>query len=146
MNLLILLALLAGAALPVQAALNGRLGRVLDNPMMAALGSFVAGCLVLILYLLITRASFPTPSLLGRVPTYLWLGGVLGGIYVTLAIIVTPRLGVATTMGIVVAGQVLVSLILDHFGLLGLDKHPVNIGRLIGACLLALGVILVKRY
>jgi len=146
MNLLILLALTAGAALPIQASLNGRLGKELGNPMLAALGSFVAGCLVLLLYLLATRTSFPAPALLSRIPPYLWIGGVLGGLYVTLAIILTPRLGVATTMGLVVAGQIGVSILLDHFGLLGLDKHPVSLGRLAGAVLLAAGVILVKRF
>ena len=146
MSFLVLLALAAGAVLPVQASLNARLGRELGNPLLAALGSFVAGCLVLLLYLVITRTAFPSPALIGRIPAYLWIGGVLGGVYVALAIILTPKLGVATTMGLVVAGQMVVSIVLDHFGLLGLDRHPVNAGRLIGACLLAAGVILVKRF
>jgi len=146
MNVLILLALTAGAALPIQASLNGRLGKELGNPMLAALGSFVAGCLVLLVYLLATRTSFPSLGIVARIPPYLWIGGVLGGLYVTLAIILTPKLGVATTMGLVVAGQIGVSIILDHFGLLGLDKHPVSAGRLFGAILLAAGVILVKRF
>jgi len=113
---------------------------------LAALGSFVAGCLVLLVYLLATRTSFPSLGIVARIPPYLWIGGVLGGLYVTLAIILTPKLGVATTMGLVVAGQIGVSIILDHFGLLGLDKHPVSAGRLFGAILLAAGVILVKRF
>jgi len=146
MNLLILLALIAGAALPIQASLNGRLGKELGNPMLAALGSFVAGCLVLLLYLVVTRTVFPPFASLGRIPAYLWIGGVLGGLYVTLAIVLTPRLGVATTMGLVVAGQIAVSILLDHFGLLGLDKHPISPGRLAGAVLLAVGVVLVKRF
>jgi transporter family-2 protein len=145
MNLLIMLALAAGAALPVQAALNARLGRELGNPLLAALGSFVAGCIVLLLYLLITRTAFPTLGLVARIPPYLWIGGVLGGIYVALVIILTPRMGVATTMSLVVAGQLTMSLLLDHFGALGLTRNPITIGRLLGACLLAGGVILIMK-
>ena len=146
MNYLIMLALGAGAVLPIQAALNSRLGRELGNPMLAALGSFVAGCLVLLLYLLATRTPFPGATAIARIPPMLWVGGILGGIYVTLVIIVTPRIGVAPTMGLVVAGQLALSILLDHFGALGLDKHPINVGRLVGAALLAAGVILVKRF
>lgn len=146
MNLLILLGLSAGAVLPIQAALNARLGRELGNPMLAALGSFIAGCLVLLLYLLATRTPFPAPGVIGRIPVYLWVGGVLGGLYVTLVIILTPRLGVATTIGLAVAGQIAMSILLDHFGLLGLDRHPISAGRLLGAILLAAGVVLVKRF
>ncbi len=146
MNLFILLALTAGAALPVQTALNARLGRDLGNPVGGALASFIVGSLGLLIFMIVARTGLPSGELLGRIPAHVWLGGLLGAIYVVVMIVATPRLGVATTMGLVIAGQVAVSVILDHVGALGVPRHPVNVWRAAGMCLLVAGVVMVKRF
>jgi transporter family-2 protein len=75
-----------------------------------------------------------------------WTGGVIGAVYVTLTVILVPRLGPALMFGTIVAGQMLAALVLDHYGLLGVPTHPVNVGRLVGALLLIAGVVMIRRF
>ena len=79
-------------------------------------------------------------------PPTAWLGGVLGAFFVASTVILLPRLGVALTFGLVVAGQMLITLFYDHFGLLGLDVKPMSFGRVIGVLLVIGGVILIRRF
>jgi transporter family-2 protein len=75
-----------------------------------------------------------------------WFGGLLGTVYVLVVITTTPKLGVGTMVGLTVAGQMMMAVALDHFGLLGLERHPISLGRLAGMVLLIAGVVLLKRY
>ena len=72
--------------------------------------------------------------------------GLLGALYVLATIIVIPRLGAATTVGLILAGQVLASIVIDHFGLIRVPVHELNIPRLAGAVLIVIGVALVQRF
>lgn len=144
--LLLLLAVLIGAMLPVQAGLNAQLARVAGSPVWSALISFGTGTLGLVAYLLVNRAGLNTVTALRAAPWYLYLGGLLGAVYVTMILLLVPRLGVALTFGLTIAGQMLLSLLLDHFGLLGLPMQPISAGRLAGVALLVLGVILIRRF
>ena len=60
-----------------------------------------------------------------RCPWYAWSGGVFGGAFILLAILLLPSLGAATLIALVVAGQMLLTITLDHFGAFGLTPHPV---------------------
>jgi transporter family-2 protein len=75
---------------------------------------------------------------------WLWTGGFFGAVYIVVAIALLPRLGAATVVALIVAGQMLASLAFDHFGLLGLTPHPVSLPRLAGALLLIAGVVLIR--
>lgn len=142
---LMLLVVAAGAAVAVQAGVNGRLGTALNSSGLAALASFVIGTLALLVYLAVTRPAFPESAAFARVPPWGWIGGLLGAFYVAIAILATPRLGVAVTLGLVVAGQMLASVVLDHFGWLGLARQPVSLFRVLGIALIIGGVVLVRR-
>jgi transporter family-2 protein len=147
MNLvLMLLALAGGVVLPFQAAMNARLGRDLGSSAGGALASFVIGGVALLLYMLATREHLPATTAYLRVPVWAWVGGILGAFFVGVVIFVTPRIGVATLMGLVVAGQIGASVVLDHYGMLGLPRHPFSAWRLLGVCLLVAGVVVVKRF
>ncbi len=74
-----------------------------------------------------------------------WAGGFLGAFYVTASIIPTPRLGAVTTVGFIVAGQVVMSVVLDRFGLLNLPVQPITFPKLSGAVLVIVGAVLVLR-
>ena len=74
------------------------------------------------------------------------MGGTLGAVYVTSALVLAPRLGVATLVGLIVLGQVLASLVIDHYGLLGVAVRPASLPRLLGAGLLLAGVAAVHRW
>jgi len=75
-----------------------------------------------------------------------WAGGLLGSVFVTAAAAFAPRLGAATFISITIAGQVLVSILLDHFGVVGFAARPVTAPRLLGALLLIVGVLLVRKF
>ncbi len=146
MRMLWLLALLAGGILPLQAVINGRLSKEIGNPVLASLVSFTVGTLCLAAYCLATKASLPSAQMLAKVPPWAWIGGLIGAFYMVGVVSLVPRLGVGVTMGLVIAGQITLSALLDHFGALGLQAHPLNFGRVCGLLLLALGVYLLKRF
>ena len=146
MNVLWLSALLAGMVLPLQAVINGRLSKEIGSPVLASFVSFFVGTVCLGLYCLATRVALPSAQSPGRLPPWLWMGGMIGALYMVGVVSLVPRLGVSVTMGLVIAGQIVLAACLDHFGLLGLHTHPLNAGRLLGIALLIAGVILVKRF
>lgn len=140
----IALAVLIGALLPLQALINARLGQATQGPLVAAFFSFLVGTLALGGVLLATRASMPTSQQVGGVPAWAWLGGAIGALYVFAATLLVPRLGAASLICLVVFGQLLGSLLLDHYGVLHAPR-PVDAMRLAGAVLVAAGVLLVVR-
>jgi transporter family-2 protein len=73
------------------------------------------------------------------------MGGVYGVGFVCAAAFSAPRLGVATTITLMVGGQLLIGVILDHFGAFGIEPRPVSLGRIAGLALVVLGVLLVRR-
>lgn len=141
----ILLALLAGTILPVQAAINAALRDQLGHPVLASFASFLIGTCCLGLYAVAARIPLSAPNLTG-IEAWKWTGGVLGAVYLTLAIILTPRLGAAVTFGLVITGQLVASVVLDHFGWLGIPVHQINPQRVLGVILLLTGVVLVRNY
>lgn len=140
-----LLAFTLGVFLPLQASVNGVLRQQIGSPVAAAAVSFMVGTLCLIAYLFATRQSLPWPT----VATFNWtwlLSGALGACFVCLILVITPRLGFALSFGLVVAGQMTLAVVFDHFGWLGTPQHLVNLPRLIGAAAIVLGVVLIRRY
>ena len=121
------------------------MGRHVGRPEWAALVNFVVGLVALCGWLAATRAAWPTGAAVARAPWWAWTGGLLGAFYVTAVVLLTPRLGVATTLALGVAGQMAAALVMDHFGLLGLSVRPVTPGRVAGAALLVAGVVLIRR-
>lgn len=142
----LMIALLAGALLPIQAALNAKMGKAINSPIAAAFISFAVGTIALSLYLLFTRQHFLFLNGYKQAPWYAWLAGLLGVLYVTSSIIALPRLGVALTFSLIIVGQLLIAIIIDHFGLLGVAVKSINLYRIIGVLFLILGVILIRRF
>ena len=138
-------AVLAGAVLAVQVGVNVQLRNSLGDPITSTLVSFVVGTIGLAVYALATRAPWPTMSSLCDVPAWQWTGGLLGAVYVVSTILVGPRLGAATLLSLVVAGQMIAAMVLDHHGWLGFAQHAVNLWRVTGALLLIAGTVLVLR-
>jgi len=142
---LFLIALVAGAGLPVQTALNAALARQAGRAEWAALVNFGVGTLALAAWLVASRAAVPAASALARTPWWAWTGGLLGAFYVSAVTWAAPRLGVAVTLGLTVTGMMLASVALDAVGGLGLAVRPVTGARVLGAALLVAGVYLVRR-
>ncbi len=145
MPLLLLLALLAGVFLPIQAGINAQLRAALGSPLVATLASFVVGTVGILAVVLATRMPVPLADAWERSSWWHWTGGLLGAAYVGLTVILAPRLGAATLVAAIVAGQMLTSLVLDQYGLAGFPIHPINGARLAGALLIIAGVVLIQR-
>jgi len=139
------IAFLSGAFLPIQAGLNARLGRSLANPVWAAATSFLVGLITLAIYIVLTRQEVSWTSIRSA-PAYSYLGGILGAFYVTAIVLAFPRIGPALTFGLVVAGQMIISVTLDHFGLFVAQAQPVNIWRILGILMIVGGVILIRKF
>lgn len=144
--LAIVFALAAGAALAAQPGVNGALSRRLDHPLQASVLSFVTGTMILTILAMLFRAGMPNPAQLRAVPWWGWFGGAIGALVVTSSLIFAPRIGAVAWIGLLVAGQLIASLLLDQFGLVGFGVREINLGRLIGVGFLILGVILIGRY
>lgn len=140
-----LLAFVAGTTTALQAIVNSQLRNYLQNPMGATLISFLVGTAAIVGYILVIRNPLPTTESLTKAPWWMWLGGLFGAFYIWMTVTVAPRVGVANTFALVVAGQLAASVLFDHFGVLGIATVPINPGRIGGILLIAMGVILVTK-
>jgi transporter family-2 protein len=140
-----LLAMGAGACIAIQASANGDFRKSLgDNPLFAAFFSICGTFLTAITAMLILRPAVPSAATLRETPWWNWIGGPLGALIVLAGAALTARLGAALFIALVVGGQLLCSLALDHFALLGLSEQPITGGRLLGAALVVAGVLCIK--
>ena len=141
----ILIALISGAFLPIQAALNSRMGKAIDSPAFAALISFSVGTIALLAFVLLTRQQVSWAGL-KTVPVTTWLAGMLGAFYITAIILAFPRIGPALTFGLVVAGQMIIAVLLDHFDILVAQQHSINGWRILGIMLVVAGVVVIRKF
>lgn len=144
--LLLPLAFVAGMALPTQFAINSQLRNVVGGPVLAAGVSFLVGTVVLFVVTLAVRRAVPDLGPVVGAPWWMYLGGLLGAGFVLASVILTPRLGAATTVGFFLAGQVVASIIIDHFGLFRVAVQEVTLPRFLGVLLIVAGVFLVQRF
>jgi transporter family-2 protein len=142
---LLLLAVFIGSLLPVQTGVNAQLRTFLGSPMATALVSFVVGTVGLLVAVLWLRTPVPLAEAWSHSAWWQWTGGLLGAIYIVTVVVLAPRLGAGTLIAAVVGGQMVASLVLDHFGLVGFPEHPISVLRLLGAALVMLGVALIQR-
>jgi bacterial/archaeal transporter family-2 protein len=142
------LAVLAGAALPIQGAVNAQLRADLDAPLTAGALSFVVATIAMGLLLAgaLAIAGAPRPRIepLRRVPWWGWLGGFAGATYVTAVFTLIPEIGVAPTVALTVAGQQVASVFVDRFGLFRLPRRPISRLRLAAVAALLAGVGLIQ--
>lgn len=140
----VILAVIGGILLAVQAPTNAILGKASGSPIAAAFISFIVGALALGAALAATSGKLFAPEL-RQVPSYAWLGGFYGAFFVAVAAFGAPRVGVAVLLTAAVAGQLAAALVLDHYGLLGLARHPVTLTRVAGLMLVLIGAVLVRQ-
>lgn len=139
-----LLAVGAGACIALQAAANGKLRQNLDSPLYAAFFSICGTFLTAVTILVLLRPAVPPVVAVRGTQWWNWIGGPLGGLIVLAGAALTRELGAALFIALVVGGQLLCSLLLDHFALLGLREQPVTPGRLLGVLLVLAGVLCLK--
>ncbi len=144
--LFMLVTLIVGALMPIQAILNTRLGKQIGGPLMGSLMSFGVGLICLLILNLVSNYSAVAqlkPS--ATSPWYIWLGGILGAIFVGYITYVNQRQGMALTFALAVSGQIFASLIIDHYGLLGSAIRTITLEKIAGAVLIIAGLVLIKK-
>ncbi|MGD8191352.1 DMT family transporter [Brevibacillus ginsengisoli] len=122
-----LLALVGGVAISTQASINGGLGRKI-GAIEASLVSFAIGTLALLFITIFLGKG--NLSSIGSIPKWQLTGGILGAFYVVVMVLAVPQVGVTTTVASVIAGQIIMSAIVDHYGLFGAKQIPFDLRRL----------------
>ena len=140
--LLLPLAMGIGIAMTFQTAINSQLREYLHSPLQAALLSFLVGTIVLAVLVFFQNVDKPTFAILLQLPWFLWLGGFLGVYAISISIYTALKLGFLTFAGLIIFGQVITSMFLDHFGLLGTEQTSINWQRLLGSVVIFIGVLL----
>lgn len=144
--ILLLVPLLVGMGVVVQSGANTQLRHILANPFLAGLISFSMGTLVLTIVNLVLKTDFSVLSsdTIQRTQWWMWLGGLLGSFFIMSVIFVAPKIGPTKLFGLLIASQLVFSVVVDHFGWMGFEVQPVSVRRVIGITLLIAGAFLVQ--
>ncbi len=132
--------------MPTQATVNSKLADSVQSPILAAFISFAVGTIALFVYILATGIPLSNLASAKDAPSIVWIGGFLGAFFVSAMALLVPRIGVALAFSLAIAGQMLVTLLIDHFGFLGVPVKEINLMRVVGATLITIGVILIRKF
>lgn len=142
-----LLGILAGCCLPLQTSANARLNGRTGSPYSAAFISFVVGLVFLAFLLIVTGEGIMLPwGTLFTLPWWIWLGGVCGTIFLTLNILLFPRVGSVQTVVLPTLGQILMGLLVDHFGILGAQRDALSAKKLVGIVIMIAGAAAINLF
>jgi transporter family-2 protein len=139
-----LFAIGAGVSFVFQQAVNANLRAEIGSAWWAGFVSYLGGTIVMLIVALVLKEPGISKQMFQSGHLVSWSGGLFGAIYIAISILLIPKLGTAAVIAFIVAGQMMGSLVFDHFGLLGLPVHPASIPRLVGAALLVAGVVLIR--
>lgn len=142
----VILAILAGMMMPTQAAINNKLALTVNSPILAAFVSFLVGTIGLFIYIVATGIPLGNLADAKNAPPIAWIGGLLGAFFVAATVALVPRLGVALMFSLVIAGQMVVTLVIDHFGVLDVPVKQISLMRVVGVTLITVGVILIRKF
>jgi transporter family-2 protein len=133
-----------GGAIALQAPINSHLGKAVGT-FQAAFLSFAIGTVLLAMIAALAKGGLTTVAEARHLPWYYLSGGLLGAAYVTSVLVTVRTLGAGGVVAATIAGQLTMSVIVDHFGLLDVQRQPITLLRFVGILLLAAGVFLVVR-
>ncbi|EPO5872106.1 DMT family transporter [Staphylococcus pseudintermedius] len=139
--------MIIGFTPPIQTAINSHLGQTLHSPFFASLVSFTVGASALIILTLMLHRHVKihaTSEQHGPLKWWHFVGGALGVIFVTTNIILTPVIGVTFTLITVMVGQIIMGLLIDHFGLFGVPHRHITKQRLLGFMLIIIAIIIIQ--
>ncbi len=143
-----LLVVIAGAGAPLQAGLNAELRDRLAGPIEVGFFSSIITTLALMVgfgIMVAVGKTDPDMAAIKAVPWYLWLGGFVGAFFIVTTLVGAGTLDAALLVGLLIGGQMVASLVFDHFGLLSFEENPINVWRVGGIALIALGVFIIQR-
>lgn len=140
----ILLAIVSGGLAAAQAPTNAMLARALYSPINAALASFAVGTAALLLIAILLGVR-PDAAATRALPAHAWFGGLYGAFFVAAAAFAAPKMGITFYITALIAGQIMVALLIDQFGVFGVAQQPITPTRVLGVLLLLTGVFLARR-
>lgn len=143
--LLPFMALCAGALTPVQAAANATLSKSIGSVVYSAALLFMVGLVFISSYILVNREPLPSLTNFMSAPAYSYVGGVIVATYVLSITFLAPRMGIGNAICFIVTGQILVAVLIDHFGWLGATQTSLSISRGIGVTLMIVGLFLARK-
>ena len=138
------LGVVAGAVIPFQTAINSRLAGQLGAVFPASLISFAIGSAGLGLLVLVSGTPMPWAATAARQPWWIWIGGVCGLIFLTMNIVLMPRIGASATVVLPLVGQVFGGLVIDMTGAFDTAVRPLSLLRALGAVLVVVGAAMVN--
>ncbi|MCE3229690.1 MAG: EamA-like transporter family protein [Bacteroidetes bacterium] len=141
----LILALITGALIPVQASTNASFSKSIGSPFVTGLMVLTIGLIGMIVFVFSTGTSLPSLMQLKAAPAYSYLGGIIVAMYVVMITILVPRLGVGTSIALIVTGQILFSVIIDHFGLFDTPVRAIDVKRLMGILMMIGGIYFVMK-
>jgi len=123
------------------------LEKIIDRPITVAVISLSIGVMMLLIVgTVFGQLGFATSERTVQGPWWAWLGGLCGALALLSQPIAVPRLGAAIYIGLSVTASTVLSVLLDHFGWLGVAEHPAGIGRVLGCALMVIGIGLVSLF
>jgi transporter family-2 protein len=140
----VLLMVVAGGLIALQAPINSMLGKSVGT-FAAASVSFIVGTIALVLITVLVGGGFGDVGEARHLSWYYLMGGVLGAVYVTAALVAVRELGAGGVTAATIAGQLTLSLVIDELGILGVDERTITWDRVLGVLLLAVGTVLIVR-
>jgi bacterial/archaeal transporter family-2 protein len=140
-----LLPVFIGVAMSVQSGINAQLRSGLNHSLLAAFLSFLGGFILLGVLLLVVRQPLPQAASFGDIKWYNYTGGLLGAFVVYAVIISVHRIGASNMFVLIVAGQLITAMIMDHFSISGLKENPVTTQKILGILLVIAGAWLVNK-
>jgi transporter family-2 protein len=141
-----LFAFVAGTLITCQVGSNSQLKKNLGQPLPALLVNYAVGIAAVFLCTYVKQVPLPSTGKALQTPWWGWFGGFFGAVYGLAAIVLASQLGAATLTGFVVTGQLVCSVILDHFGWLSFDVHPASWARIAGCILMLIGLMLIAKF
>ena len=141
----LILALLTGALIPIQAATNSMFSKSIGNPYITGLIVFIVGLVGMIIFIIISRTTVPAPSQFLSAPLSGYLGGLIVATYVVMITILVPKIGVGPAIGLIVTGQIICAVVIDHFGLFNVPVRTVSLTRFVGVILMISGIYFVMK-
>ncbi|MBE7173008.1 MAG: DMT family transporter [Williamsia sp.] len=141
----LVLAFITGALIPIQAATNAAFSKSIGNPLFTGLMVFVVGLAGMIFFILLSKTPFPARQQITSAPLYGYLGGIIVATYVVMITVLVPRIGVGTAIGLIVTGQIICAVLIDHFGFFHVAVRSIDLTRTTGIVLMIGGVYLVMK-
>jgi bacterial/archaeal transporter family-2 protein len=140
-------ALVMGCFMAIQPAINGQLRWLIGSPAQAALISTTVSSISLFLFVFVVqRQTWGGNGAISDAPWWVWTGGLLGAVYVAASLVLVARLGGAVAFSLVVLGQMVTALIMDHFGWFGVAQHDLSLSRIVGVVMVVGGVALIRLF